>query len=188
MPARGGGRRMRAWIISGISRRARRSGPPSSRSWRSRRARRKPVFLHQRDAHEDFTAILAEHRRGAGRRGGALLHRRRPRELEAYLELDLSIGITGWVCDERRGRDLRAAVPRIPRSAPLLETDAPYLLPRDLVPRAESRRNEPAYLPHIARTVAQLRGESLECVAAATTRNAARFFGLRSEPGSPCRS
>jgi TatD DNase family protein len=60
----------------------------------------------------------------------------------------------------------------------MLETDSPYLLPRDLLPRPKSRRNEPCFLPHIARTVAQLRGESLETVAESTTRNANLFFGL----------
>ncbi len=60
----------------------------------------------------------------------------------------------------------------------MLETDAPYLLPRDLEPRPASRRNEPSYLPHIARSVAHLRGETLESLAASTTRNAVKFFGL----------
>jgi TatD DNase family protein len=137
----------------------------------------KPVFLHQRDAHEDFTAILTEHR--AALRGGvAHCFTGGPDELEAYLGLDLSIGITGWVCDERRGGALRAAVPRIPGERLLLETDAPYLLPRDLAPPPKSRRNEPAYLPHIASTVAALRGESLAGVAGASTQNAMRLFGL----------
>jgi TatD DNase family protein len=94
------------------------------------------------------------------------------------LALGLSIGITGWICDQRRGLALREAVPRIPAERLMIETDAPYLLPRDLVPRPASRRNEPAYLPHIARTVALVRGEPLDAVAAVTTRNAARFFGL----------
>jgi TatD DNase family protein len=137
----------------------------------------KPVFLHQRDAHEDFTAILSEHR--AALRGGvAHCFTGGPEQLEAYLGLDLSIGITGWVCDERRGGDLRSAVPRIPQEKLMLETDAPYLLPRDLTPPPKSRRNEPAYLPHIAATVAILRGESLASVAAASTQNAVRLFGL----------
>jgi TatD DNase family protein len=137
----------------------------------------KPVFLHQRDAHEDFTAILTEHR--AALRGGvAHCFTGGPEELEAYLGLDLSIGITGWVCDERRGGALRTAVPRIPRERVLLETDAPYLLPRDLAPPPKSRRNEPAYLPHIAATVAALRGESPASFAAASTQNAVRLFGL----------
>lgn len=137
----------------------------------------KPVFLHQRDAHEDFTAILREFR---GRLTGGVAHcfTGGRSELEDYLALDLSIGVTGWVSDERRGQRLREAVPHIPSDRLLVETDAPYLLPRDLEPRPRSRRNEPCYLPHIARTVADLRGESLQIVAAATTRNALRFFGL----------
>ena len=99
-------------------------------------------------------------------------------ELDEYLGLGLHIGITGWVCDERRGVALRATVPRIPADRLLLETDAPYLLPRDLNPMPKSRRNEPGFLPHIARVVAELRGASLESVAAATTRNAVALFAL----------
>jgi TatD DNase family protein len=137
----------------------------------------KPVFLHQRDAHEDFTAILAEFR-PALTGGVAHCFTGGPRELEAYLALDLSIGVTGWVCDERRGAALREAVPRIPAERLMIETDAPYLLPRDLEPRPKSRRNEPAFLPHVARSVAALRGESPAALAAMTTRNAVRFFGL----------
>jgi TatD DNase family protein len=137
----------------------------------------KPVFLHQRDAHEDFVAILAEHRR-ALKGGIAHCFTGGPRELEAYLELDLSIGITGWVSDERRGSALREAVPLVPADRIMIETDAPYLLPRDLSPPPQSRRNEPKYLVHIARAVAALRGETLESVARTTTRNAVRFFGL----------
>jgi TatD DNase family protein len=101
-----------------------------------------------------------------------------------YLALGLSVGITGWVCDERRGLPLREAVPRIPAERFMLETDAPYLLPRDLNPKPKSRRNEPCFLPHIAAVVAALRGESVAAVAAATTRNAERFFGLAVTAGS----
>ncbi|HEX4153679.1 MAG TPA: TatD family hydrolase [Steroidobacteraceae bacterium] len=136
-----------------------------------------PVFLHQRDAHQDFVAILAEFR--AALVGGvAHCFTGGPAELEAYLALGLSIGVTGWVCDERRGAALREAVPRIPAERLMIETDAPYLLPRDLAARPASRRNEPQYLPHIARAVGALRGESDDAVAAATTANAVRFFGL----------
>jgi TatD DNase family protein len=71
-------------------------------------------------------------------------------------------------------------VPRIPAERLMIESDSPYLLPRDLLPRPKSRRNEPAYLPHIARNVASLRGESLATLATATTQNAMRFFGLTS--------
>jgi TatD DNase family protein len=137
----------------------------------------KPVFLHQRDAHEDFTAILREFR---GRLVGGVAHcfTGDAAQLEDYLALGLCIGVTGWVCDERRGADLRDAVPRIPADRLLLETDAPYLLPRDLEPHPKSRRNEPQFLVHIARAVAHLRDEPLPSLAAATVRNAAMLFGL----------
>jgi TatD DNase family protein len=137
----------------------------------------KPVFLHQRDAHADFVAILKNFR-GALSGGVAHCFTGGPSELEDYLTLDLHIGVTGWVGDERRGEALRESLPLIPADRLMLETDAPYLLPRDMVPRPKSRRNEPGYLPHIAATVAHLRGETLEAVAASTTRNAIRFFGL----------
>jgi TatD DNase family protein len=138
---------------------------------------RKPVFLHQRDAHGDFVAILRDF---SGRLHGGVAHcfTGGEAELEAYLALGLYIGITGWACDERRGLELRSSVPRIPLDKLLIETDAPYLLPRDLNPKPKSRRNEPGYLPHIAATVASLRGEALETIGAATTRNAVALFAL----------
>ncbi|MGH8255797.1 MAG: TatD family hydrolase [Steroidobacteraceae bacterium] len=137
----------------------------------------RPVFLHQRDAHEDFIAVLRAHRAALT---GAVAHcfTGGQRELEDYLALDLSIGITGWFCDERRGAHLRALVARIPAGRLLLETDAPYLLPRDLAPKPRSRRNEPMHLPHIGAAVAAARAESVESCAAHTTAHARAFFGL----------
>jgi TatD DNase family protein len=137
----------------------------------------KPVFLHQRDAHADFLAVLREFA-GALQGGVAHCFTGGPAELEDYLELGLSIGVTGWVCDERRGQALRDAVPRIPAKRLMIETDAPYLLPRDLN-AGKSRRNEPANLPHIAAAIAKLRGETLESLAKSTSANAATFFGLK---------
>ncbi|HEX4024638.1 MAG TPA: TatD family hydrolase [Steroidobacteraceae bacterium] len=136
-----------------------------------------PVFLHQRDAHEDFLALLRAHR--AALAGGvAHCFTAGEQELEQYLALDLSIGITGWFCDERRGAHLRALVARIPAQRLLLETDAPYLLPRDLAPRPASRRNEPMYLPHIGAAIAAARAETVESCAAHTTAHARAFFRL----------
>lgn len=137
----------------------------------------KPVFLHQRDAHDAFLGILREYR---PRLSGGVAHcfTGEGRELRDYLDLDLSIGITGWICDERRGHHLRDLVRLIPLDRLMLETDAPYLLPRDLAPRPQSRRNEPKYLPHVLATVAACRGETPELVATATSRNALRFFGF----------
>ncbi|MCH8221742.1 MAG: TatD family hydrolase, partial [Proteobacteria bacterium] len=138
---------------------------------------RMPVFLHQRDAHEDFIAILKEHLPGITR---AVAHcfTGDGDELDACLELDLYIGITGWICDERRGGHLKDLVANIPLDRLMVETDSPYLLPRDLDPKPGSRRNEPMHLPHIVQSIAGARGiEALE-LAAATARNSAQFFDL----------
>jgi TatD DNase family protein len=137
----------------------------------------KPVFLHQRDAHEDFVAVLREHRR---KLAGAVAHcfTDAEGELEDYLALELSIGITGWLCDERRGAHLQGLLPRIPTDRLMLESDAPYLLPRDLSPKPKSRRNEPMFLPHIAAAVAAARSETLEQCAAYTSANARALFAL----------
>ncbi|HJY78648.1 MAG TPA: TatD family hydrolase, partial [Burkholderiales bacterium] len=137
------------------------------------------LFLHSRDAHPRFYEILKHHR---VKRAVAHCFTGERDELRAYLELDLYIGITGWICDERRGRHLLELVKEIPRERLLLETDSPYLTPRDLQPQPKARRNEPAFLPHIARTVARALGRPVEELAADTTRNACRFFGLN-EPG-----
>ena len=141
----------------------------------------KPLFLHQRDAHDDFFAILREHW-PALHGGVAHCFTAGGDELDAYLELGLHIGITGWICDERRGRHLAALMPRIPAGLLMIETDGPYLLPRDLKPKPASRRNEPAYLAHIAGVIAAARGETIETLAAHTTATARRFFGLGSAP------
>jgi TatD DNase family protein len=136
----------------------------------------KPVFLHQRDAHGDFVAMLREHARDW--RGVAHCFTGSGAELAGCLELGLAIGITGWICDERRGAHLPALMPQIPAGRLLLETDGPYLLPRDLQPRPASRRNEPAYLPHVARAVARARGESLEALAHSSTAASRTLFAL----------
>ena len=146
----------------------------------------KPLFLHQRDAHRDFTAALREHASGTGQhtlRGVAHCFTGGEEELSTYLELGLHIGITGWIGDERRGQHLQALVRKIPAGRLLLETDGPYLLPRDLAPRPASRRNEPMYLRHIGAVVAALRQESLEECAAHTTAAARALFAL-GDPGS----
>jgi TatD DNase family protein len=137
----------------------------------------RPVFLHERDAHADFIAMLGEHPALAAR---AVLHcfTGGPAEAEACLAIGLSLGITGWICDERRGAALRESASRIPDERLLIETDAPYLLPRTLEPKPSHRRNEPRYLPMVLEELARCRGQPPEALAAMTTANASRFFGL----------
>jgi len=137
----------------------------------------KPLFLHQRDAHADF---LAQLKNFEGKLGPAVVHCFTGTREEMFECLDAGyyIGITGWLCDERRGLHLREIVKHIPADRLLVETDAPYLLPRSVRPMPSHRRNEPMYLPHIVAELARDRGESVETTAAATTANARAFFGM----------
>jgi TatD DNase family protein len=135
-----------------------------------------PLFLHSRDAHPRFAEILRAHKIS---KAVAHCFTGEREELRAYLDLGLYVGITGWICDERRGKHLLELVREIPRDRLLLETDAPYLTPRDLRPQPKARRNEPAFLPHILGTVARALGRPAEEVAQETTRNGQTLFGIR---------
>jgi TatD DNase family protein len=141
---------------------------------------KKPLFFHSRDAHPRFAEIL---RSSKPEKAVAHCFTGERDELKAYLDLGLYIGITGWICDERRGKHLLELVKEIPKDRLLLETDAPYLTPRDLRPQPKARRNEPAFLPHILHAVARALGRPAEEVAAETARNARELFSLH-ESGS----
>ena len=145
----------------------------------------KPLFLHSRDAHPRFAQILRTHR---VKQAVAHCFTGEKHELHAYLELGLYIGITGWICDERRGQHLLTLVRDIPSDRLLLETDSPYLTPRDMRPQPKARRNEPAFLPHILKTVSRALGRPAEELAVETTRNAERLFGIRHESRAPLSS
>ena len=136
-----------------------------------------PVFLHQRDAHDAFIKILKKHRPNLS---NAVVHcfTGNADELDECLDLDLHIGITGWICDERRGQTLQQIVNRIPLTRLMIETDAPYLLPRNLNPMPKSKRNEPYYLPQVCHTVARCYHLKSEDIAKATTLTAKAFFQL----------
>lgn len=147
-----------------------------------------PVFLHQRDAHKDFLSLIKKYRSGLV---NAVAHcfTGGQNELQSYLDQDLHIGITGWLCDERRGKDLQAAVPLIPMQRLMVETDAPYLFPRDykfandamLTGKEKKKirsRNEPQYLPHIVKRLAQLMGKDELELMSITEHNSRRFFQL----------
>ena len=136
-----------------------------------------PVFLHQRDAHDLFLEILKDN---INEISGGVAHcfTGNKEQMKDYLDLGLYIGITGWVCDERRGHDLQGAITYLPAHKILIETDAPYLLPRDLKPKPKSRRNEPMHLRHILETIARLRGEDAEELATITVENTKNLFKI----------
>ena len=138
----------------------------------------KPVFLHQRDAHEDFISILKTCRNDL-KQAVAHCFTGSIDEVNDYVTLDMYIGVTGWICDERRGEALRQAVKHIPRDRVMLETDAPYLLPRDLPQKPVAKnRNEPCYLPHIATAVAEHMGIDESELISYAYENSRNFFGL----------
>lgn len=138
---------------------------------------RMPVFLHQRDAHERFIGLLREQRDQLAR-GVVHCFTGTRAELHAYLDLDMYIGITGWICDERRGQELQQLVKDIPDKRLMLETDAPYLMPRNIRPRPAGRRNEPAHLVWVLAMVAQCTGRDAAEIAFVTSRNARDFFAI----------
>jgi len=137
----------------------------------------KPLFLHQRDAHADFIACMDNVQ---GRIGRAVVHcfTGERAELVDYIDRGFYVGITGWICDERRGQHLRDLVKLIPADRLLIETDAPYLLPRDLKPKPSHRRNEPMHLAHICSALSRYSAQSVSSLARNTTANARHFFNL----------
>ena len=139
-----------------------------------------PLFLHQRDAHEDFVRLLTQHVSDYSR---AVVHcfTGTEQELATYIDMGCYIGITGWVCDERRGQHLLPLLRKIPADRLLIETDAPYLIPRHIQKKTKSRRNQPAYLVEIARFIAEQLGISFEQLASQTRENSLRFFQLNNK-------
>ncbi|MHC5786121.1 TatD family hydrolase [Pseudomonas idahonensis] len=136
-----------------------------------------PVFLHERDANQRLLDILRDFR---DRLPAAVVHcfTGEQRALFSYLDLDLHIGITGWICDERRGTHLHPLIRNIPRGRLMLESDAPYLLPRSLRPKPKNGRNEPAYLTEVLREVALHREETPKDLANHSTACSRAFFRL----------
>lgn len=133
----------------------------------------KAVYLHEREAFSDQLALLKQQQI---EHGIAHCFTGDAAQLKAYLDLGLYIGITGWLCDERRASMLQDALQYLPLDRLILETDAPYLLPRNLTPKPKSRRNEPAYISAIADQIAQLRGWSVADIARHSQQNAHMLF------------
>lgn len=136
-----------------------------------------PLFLHERDAFEDFYKILEKYKTDIP---NMVVHcfTGRKDELQAYLSLGCYIGITGWICDERRGKHLLDLVKLIPQNRLMIETDAPFLTPRNLDEKPKNGRNEPKYLVHILDELAYYLDEDIEDLAEQTYKNTKRFFKI----------
>lgn len=141
-----------------------------------------PLFLHQRDAFEPWFEIL---RPAFGKVPAMVSHcfTGNHTELQQCLEAGMYIGITGWLCDERRGQQLRDIVRLIPLEQLMIETDAPYLTPRNIRPKPKSSRNEPSYLPYIIKVLAELMDFSELEIIQQTSINSKKVFNLSVKNG-----
>jgi TatD DNase family protein len=134
-----------------------------------------PLYLHQRDAHADFLGALKELHASDN---NFVVHcfTGNTKELKDYLDIDGYIGVTGWICDQSRNQDLSESIRYIPLDKLMVETDCPYLLPKNIVPKPKKNLNYPFYLPHIVREIANIRNESEELIAEYAYKNTMRFF------------
>jgi len=138
---------------------------------------KKPLFLHERDAHESFLKILNKYK---GQLPPAVVHcfTGTKEEVEKYLELGFYIGFTGVICNKKRGKHLRDIISSklIPLSRIMIETDAPFMTPLNMP--VYNGRNEPCNLTYVLKTLAECYQESEETLARATTENALKFFNI----------
>jgi TatD DNase family protein len=136
-----------------------------------------PLFLHQRDAHSDFMTCMDSCEQPA------VVHCFTDTEeaLLEYLKRGWYIGITGWICDPKRGAHLREIVHHIPLDRIMIETDAPWLLPKDMRPKPKKRRNEPAYLPHILQVLAGCMNTTPQELARHSFANSYSFFQMHNQ-------
>ena len=135
----------------------------------------KPLFLHQRDSHDDFIKILRKYSSDINK---AVVHcfTGTQEELDDYLELDCYIGVTGWICDKKRNVELRKTIKNIPLSKLMVETDCPYLIPKDLPNKPKNNRNEPSNLNHIITEIGTLMGIDKDILRKKTYTNTINFF------------
>ena len=135
----------------------------------------KPLFLHQRDSHEDFIKILRKYSSDINK---TVVHcfTGTQKQLDDYLELDCYIGVTGWICDAKRNVELRKTIKNIPLERLMIETDCPYLIPKNLEKKPKNNRNEPTYLNHIADEVAELMKKDINDIREKTYKTSLSFF------------
>ena len=141
---------------------------------------KKPLFLHEREAFDDFYAIM---RANKNHYSHAIVHcfTGNKQALRAYLDMGLYIGITGWICDKKRGAELRDIIRYTPLDRLMIETDAPYLTPHDKSIKqalVNKHRNEPWTLSATAATLAECLDLEADVLIEATTHNTKMFFGI----------
>lgn len=136
----------------------------------------KPLFLHEREAADEFVRRFKRHEDICSK---SVVHcfTGDTRTLDRYLNMGFSIGITGWICDDRRAGQLREAVKLIPLDRILIETDAPYLTPRN-VPGLD-RTNVPENIIYVARELAKYMKVEEELLIKHAKENTERIFHIQ---------
>lgn len=133
----------------------------------------KPIVIHCREAHDDQARLIEEEitRGGLAQRGVIHCFTGTPQEAQRYVDLGFYISFSGIVTF---GKNVMASAQSVPLERILIETDSPYLTPAP----HRGKRNEPQHVALVAQKIAELKGISLDEVAAQTTANAVRVFHL----------
>lgn len=136
-----------------------------------------PLFIHEREAHKDLMNILGKYPEIAKK---SVIHcfTGTKEEAENYLKLGCYIGVTGWICDERRGQSLQEAVTIIPPEKMMIETDAPFLIPRNFKNKPKTHRNEPKYLNQVLKTIANFKNMDSKELGKEVTKTTKKFFKI----------
>lgn len=134
-----------------------------------------PLFLHERSAADDFVKRFKKHPDICGKSVVHCFTGDRT-TLDKYLSMGFSIGITGWICDDRRAKELREAVRLIPLDRILVETDAPYLTPKN-VPGLE-RTNVPQNISYVVKDLAKYMNVAEDELTENAKKNTERVFGI----------
>lgn len=136
-----------------------------------------PLFMHQRDAHKELTDVLTNYKDSYS---SGVIHcfTGDKNQLKDCLDLGLYIGVTGWICDHRRNAELKEALQYLPLDRLMVETDSPYLLPRNIKPKPKSNTNFPANLPWVVKQISEILNIPAEKIAQQTIKNTSDFFSL----------
>lgn len=134
-----------------------------------------PLFLHEREAYEDFYKIL----KNSNTSNKAVVHcfTGNKQQLKAYLDLGCYIGITGWISDNRRNQDVVEALKYLPLDRLMIETDCPYLTPKNYTKKYV--RNEPAFLDYIVQSISQILSKPESYIIEKSIQNTLDFFPIK---------
>ena len=134
-----------------------------------------PLFLHERNAVEDFIKVLSNHKEICKK---SIVHcfTGNTETLKKYLSMGCYIGITGWICDSRRAKDLRQAVKYIPLDRIMIETDSPFLTPKNI--QGLSKTNYPQNVKYVAKELAMHMGVPENTLISKAKENTEHFFSI----------